>query len=858
MKKKSILIFLSLICHLFCYSQQEDVVEKLTSFVSNVNIFADYIPQEKVYVHFDNTSYYIEDDIWFKCYLVNSAFNQASTFSKTLYVELLTDDGNIIDSKILKVENGQCNGDFSLNKRLMRPGYYEIRAYTKYMLNFGEDCIFSRVFPIYDKPQTESIYKQNMTIGRRATVNNRDKEKHKDINISFFPEGGNLVDGLESRVAFIATDKSGALVDIKGTIIDSEKKEIVKFTTTHKGKGSFLLRPNGKKYKAKIESETKTSTVDLPESINDGFTLSVNNTNKDNIEIKISRTKNTSSESIGLATITKDKLKAFNILNTESDNEFEMNLPVNDYEDGITQIILFDSQGRILAERKLFVYNGNKVLQIEHSQNKSAYAPYEAIQMDFLISDKNNSPKETSFSLSVKDAANNIFPIYDDNIMTNLLLSSDIKGYIENPSYYFESDDKEHIEALDLLMMTQGWTRYKWENMAGIQVTNIVHEVEQGILIDGNVNSFLRKKARANTELSILLTNLDNPQDFLSGISTTDSLGNFKMYADIEGKWKAVLQTKEKGKKKNFNILLNSLFSPEPRPYAYSDITSKKVILPEDEIQENIEESPLDSIHMGQRIHHLSDVTITEKKIVSTKEENIALSNIIYDSQKEMDKLIDKGEYIGENIYEYLALLDKNFRLQRSSNGDELFYKNRKIVFAINDVPIYGGLYGEYFDMEGSTGSTDNRNNSGITDKGTLRGSVSVSDLESIAISDNPTAIINNIYTPPGKAIFDNISAYGSVVFLYTHPGNFNRGKRVGIRRTVINGYSLSKDFYSPDYSILPPEPDYRRTLYWNPNVKTNSEGKASVNFYNNSTCKRMIISAETVTNDGMIGILEK
>lgn len=857
MIKRSILIFFCLMVYLFGYSQTENAVEKLTSFVSNLNVFADYVPQEKVYLHFDNTSYYIEDDIWFKCYLVTSAFNHSSTLSKTIYVELLTDDGNIIDTQILKAENGQAYGNFTLNKMLMQAGYYEIRAYTKYMLNFGDDCIFSRVFPVYDKPEIEGKFTQHMTIERKATQDNRPKEKNKNINISFFPEGGDLVNGIESRVAFIVTDKAGAQIEASGTVLNSENTEITKFSTHSQGRGIFSFVPNGKKHKAKIEYQGKSTTVDLPQSKENGFVLFADHSHKENIWVKVTTNNNAITNPIGLVTVTRDKLNAFNILDMSTNREFEINLPTKEYESGITRIIVFDVNGRILAERKIFIYNKEKRITIKQSQNKNTYQPYEKIKMDFEISDINNKPKETTFSLSVKDVDNYVYPLYDDNIMTNLLLSSDIKGHIENPSYYFQSDDAEHRKSLDLLMLTQGWTRYKWENMTGQALTNLQYEAEKGILIDGNVNSFLRKKARPNAELSVLLSNLDNPQDFLTGICYTDSLGNFKMYADIVGKWKAVLQTKEKNKKKDFNIILNSLFSPDLLPYSYSDISSNKNpvlengLLADNNVTENNNaENDIvqDSLYMDQKIHHLSDVTITEKRKISTKEENLSASIVIYDSQKEMDKLIDSGEYIGEDIYDYLAMIDKNFRLQRNSNGDELFYKNRKIIFAIDDIAIYGGLYGEYLEQAPV----------GTTNKGTIRGSVSVSDIESIAISENPRVIADHIYTPPGKAILDNTSAYGSVVFLYTHPGNFSRRKRKGIRRTVIDGYSLTKEFYSPDYGILPPEPDYRRTLYWNPNVVTDSSGKASVTFYNNSTSKGMIISAETVTDDGSIGVLEK
>jgi len=134
--------------------------KKITSFIQAVHQFSETVPQEKVYLHFDNTSYYQGDNIWFKCYVVTPEQNQLSGLSKTLYVELLNPGGEIIDKRILKIENGECFGDFELNHLPFYSGFYEVRAYTKYMLNFGNDIIFSRVLPVFDKPKTEGNYEE--------------------------------------------------------------------------------------------------------------------------------------------------------------------------------------------------------------------------------------------------------------------------------------------------------------------------------------------------------------------------------------------------------------------------------------------------------------------------------------------------------------------------------------------------------------------------------------------------------------------------------------------------------------------------------------------------------------------------
>jgi hypothetical protein len=118
-------------------------LSRLSPFIKTLKNFSNNIPHEKVYLHFDNTSYYQGDNIWFKCYVVTSGQHQLSRLSKTLYVEILNPGGEMIEKRILKIENGQCHGEFTLNQLPFYSGFYEVRAYTKYMLTFGEDVIFS-------------------------------------------------------------------------------------------------------------------------------------------------------------------------------------------------------------------------------------------------------------------------------------------------------------------------------------------------------------------------------------------------------------------------------------------------------------------------------------------------------------------------------------------------------------------------------------------------------------------------------------------------------------------------------------------------------------------------------------------
>ena len=274
--KKVLSILLSIFfCFHVCAQDIDDELDKLMPYHQALRNFSNAIPQEKVYLHFDNTGYYQGDHIWFKCY-VTSAQHQLSDLSRTLYVELLNPGGEVVDKRILKIENGQCYGDFTLNHLPFYSGFYEVRAYTKYMLNFGDDVIFSRLLPVFDRPKTDGNFaEKNMLSYSRWGVSNTNgffqmkrqpPLKEKVVNLRFFPEGGNLIQGVASRVAFEATDDVGNPIDITGVVLDGAKQEICSFASFHEGRGVFTYTPGDDRRQAiaEVEYAGRKYQFDLP------------------------------------------------------------------------------------------------------------------------------------------------------------------------------------------------------------------------------------------------------------------------------------------------------------------------------------------------------------------------------------------------------------------------------------------------------------------------------------------------------------------------------------------------------------------------------------------------------------------
>ena len=308
-------------------AETTDTAEKLADYARNIITFNREHPQEKVYLHMDNRSYFIGDTIWFKAYVMNATTLHPTQQSGVLYVELLNEYGAEVAHKKMRLENGMCHGNFVLEDEF-RTGYYEIRAYTRYMLNWGNDLsnlivsgangpsvtggvhrqsrklptvepnnfidflalseeeqikgrgqvapdpnlyLFTRVFPVYARPEIDGEYKKEMNLypyhsGLMLPLETNYELRPDNLEIMFFPEGGALVAGVPSLVAFEATDQWGRKCEVEGYITEGQQNIITNFRTTSRGRGVFPLNPtSGKEYHAHVTFRGKEYSFELPE-----------------------------------------------------------------------------------------------------------------------------------------------------------------------------------------------------------------------------------------------------------------------------------------------------------------------------------------------------------------------------------------------------------------------------------------------------------------------------------------------------------------------------------------------------------------------------------------------------------------
>ena len=813
-------------------SQVDSSILAMADWVKAYNHFGKYNPQEKVYLHFDNTGYYLGETMWFAAYVVTAPQLRPTQMSKVLYVELLTPEGRIVETKKLKIEEGRCHGEFALTSPLLVAGFYEVRAYTRVMLNW-EGSYYTRVFPVFDRPEEPGQYAMKITRyprSQRVPEERAAAPDYKSLNLSFYPEGGELVEGLPGRVAFKAVDDEGRSVAVSGTVYDSDERPVATLETRHQGMGSFTLTPGDEPCRAEITYDGKIYRYTLPEAKAAGYTLGVDNSSGDSLHIKIRRSREIQGGWVGLTVSCRGIAHAFEVADLRGQEEADLHLSKADFPAGVQQITLFTPEGEVLGERLAYHQRDDQQLHITVDGQKSSYRPYEKITLPLHVTDAAGSPVATTLSVSVRDAGTEIPTHYASTLSANLLLESDVKGYIEDIGYYFESDDAEHRAALDLLLLVQGWRRYEWRQQAGVEPFEPVHRVEEGIMVQGQVYDYrlFGVRAKAGVELSVwVYSELTNSR----GHCFTDSLGRFTFLSDsdIWGKNDMVIHTQitnKRGKKKNapYLVELDRYFSPTARSLSAEETElaekSPSAITYTDETYD-LPDTLVSELPDSIKVHNLEEVEVKARKLVAERRPSIE-----YVVAEEVDKMIDtQVRDYADNIVDflrrtnpyfidkYIYVLDRiNFRLKLIH---DCFYRGRRVRFLYEN-KVYR-FCGDNWDSTGYCVET-----------------IPLRSIERIQITENT----NNV-----------------TIRLIPYPGNY-KYEKPGYRLTRLQGYSIPAEFYHVDYSqgVLPDEADYRRTLYWNPALATDSLGRAYIDLYNNGNTHGLNISAETLTSDGVPG----
>lgn len=834
-------------------------VEQLMRFAGNIHQFNKIFPQEKVYLEFDNTAYFQGEAIWFKAFVTEASTLKRAP-SKVLYVDLVAPGGEVLQQQKLKVVGGQADGGFALldaatgqarEKRGMTnypSGFYEVRAYTQNMLDFSPEASFSRVFPVYLQPKRAGDYDKSVVReeGHPELEPPREfEDENRKINVDFYPEGGDMVVGLPSNIAFHCYGPTGEALDGKISV------DGLLYSTVHNGMGSFVMIPDGVRESVKfITEDGKTRNFRLPKSLKSGYTMIMTENSDSIFRAQVFRTSDRNEREVGVTVTCRGELIGFDILGGADTTDFVMKSST--WPVGVCRVTLFNQDGMILASRSFFHSNSRfSAPVIDVDTDSMSRVGFGKQVMRFSLHDHLGNPIRDRFCLSVSDIAD-----YGngstDNIMSNLLLSSDLKGYIRNPDYYLESNDSVHARDLDLLTLVHGWERYEWRTMSGIEEFNEKHRVEDSLTMNGWVLTYAKRDPVSGAEVLASVVPKDKTKfesfqyvtgsDGYFGFNLSDFQNSAKMRISMmtvrpSGTLKAETRHRIKIERSDFPEAREILMSERNlQEHDWKRVDVNGTEKTNDGLPEVIRED------LGVL---LDDVDITAARQFIDYDTFVAL-----DVRKDAEMELDAGEYTSD-VFDYLQ-----------SKG---YHFNHEIFFYVHDSKQ--AVYHKPFDNPMT---------------------IDLIDIKSILVYDDPMwkrhiydLVPLLIELKRKQSDWDFIDG----MFFDVENGNYDFTKQpskkyrlidiqvkdehelmsvkdirnLSKRETTVVGFSEPVQFFSPQYPNGPVhgDVDYRRTLYWNPNVVTDENGQAMVEFYNNGYSTRFRVKGAGLTASGTPYILD-
>lgn len=913
---------------LTAWSQSNDT-DPLKSFADRLAGFGKALPQEKVFVHMDNTCYFLGDTIWFKAYTRQTNTGKPSTVSKLLYVELLDNDGYLVERKLIEMKDGCGDGWFELKgDSSIFSGFYELRAYTRWQLNWGEyqhehlkvidswfynkDCareyfrdydkLYSRVFPVYDKPLEPGDYSRDMTLRTLSRYYGPNADGKPKPTIKFYPEGGHLVAGLECRVAFEAVDTEGKYLTGKLEVDGQEIK------TQERGRGIFTIVPEaGKSIRCRFYTDGDkplSESLGTPES--EGVALQVGQDGKD-WQVRIQASAGLPQEGLGVTVMNEGRLVGFHRLDELQDGT--ISLPDAQLRNGVHQVTVFNSMGDIMADRLFFVWRSEEMqanLLVEGM--KEEYLPLE--QIDLRVRNKHALDGEHSLSLAIHDRDNREQNFDNGSILTEMLLCSEIKGFVPNPGWFFSVDDEQHRQALDLLMMTQGWRRFNWRDMAVKGEWEPIHPAEHSQIITGTVHTYPAASVLSSLvklDLGKHYSYMNIPSEFydLTPYNKPTSYRNYDRYVLKGLKGKSIRRNHRADSMQITNKSLRERMRADGEILKHEVRVHGEFVLPQqgkivqDAVQGDVATDKgrfriAVPKFQGSCLFYLGASDTTQWKKKKTHQ-------WVYPSSLEYPEYYVKLNFhYPRFVKPYDFYMKQIMNTDWSGNGDpmnayegammsqvSIFGKRGRRISYKNLPPVVQMDAYEAFNFAVDAGLMDGWF-SGREDFGQSLAHAVIADMGVYEtyrccvdygitgmpiqhaeyplhhydrwnfLSNLDSVFIRSDYAPRkegGKRYMNDVSPPEVSVIINRLADD---GQRATFRDRFMRlpGFAEPAEFYNPDYSKhrLPEgQKDYRRTLYWNPNLQLDENGEAHIQFYNNSRTSHLSIEAEGQASDGTL-----
>ena len=862
--KRSITVLLGVLLYFSSLSAQtmQDTI------IANFSLM-ERIPKEKLYLHLDKPFYGAGEKIWFKGYLVNATTHQDNSQSNFIITELINRSDSIVERKKIRRDSLGFHNAFTLPATLPAGDYY-LRGYSNWMLNEDPDFFFSRNIKIgnsIDNTIVSSIeYQQeddthytakikftsnvqavfeNTTIKYLYLENGKIKNKGKkktdengwisislpdlkspaarrievefddpqyiykrtfhlpvftnDFDVKFFPEGGALINIPHQNVAFKAQGADGFSKEIEGFLFNSKGDTLTNFRSEHNGMGIFTMNPvNNETYYVTVRTnDSITKRFDLPAIEPKGISIAMSHY-KQEIRYEIQKTEATEwPQKLFLLAHTRGKLAILQPINPKR-TFGKMNDSL--FTEGITHFMLIDEQGNALSERLIFVPD-HKPNQWQITTDQPTYGKREKVSLQITAKDSEGNPVEGTFSVSITDRKSIQPDSLADNILSNLLLTSDLKGYVEDPAFYFLNQDARTLRSIDYLMMTHGWRRHKMENVLRTPSLNFTNYIEKGQTISGRIMGFFGANVKKGP-ICVLA-----PKYNIIATTETDEKGQFIVNTSFRDSTTFLVQARTKKGFAGVDILMDPPQYPvatHKAPYFNGATT----------FMEDYLMNTRDQYYMegGMRVYNLKEVTVTAKR-ERPSSKSIYTGGINTYTVEE-----DRLQGYGQTAFDAASRLPS----VTITNGSEIHIRNNSepAIIVIDDI-VY-------------------------EDASDILKDIQVSDMSSISLLRGADAVI-----------LGPRASGGAVVITLKDPRNLPARPAQGIITYTPLGYSESVEFYHPTYDT--PEKknaqrsDFRSTVYWNPELRLDAEGKATIEYYTPDSTAPEDIIIEGVDKNGKV-----
>ena len=834
-------------------------------------MFSKRYAQEKIFVHMDNTSYWLGDTLWFAAYMRDTDDKMPSLKSNVLYVELLNQEGFLVERKQIEMAEGYGWGYFALNNPGQYAGFYELRAYTRWQLNWGVherkhpanlsshfvneekekaffrdyDKLYSRVFPVYDRLTEKDSEKRVMTL--RPLMGEMEKQSKRQLDVQVYPEGGHLIAGMETYIAFEATWNDGEWAE--GELHFGNKTT----QTTNRGRGRLLIKPDVdmREPLTFVAKDGTKATVTLPVPSKRGVTIHAEE-KADAWDIIIKTTVDLTPQNLGLSVMNEGKISYFRQL---KDYSQEFHIPISSLQPGVNQATVFDDKGHILADRLFFVWKEKTMqptLKIEGLRDN--YKPYEVIELHIsrAMGDSTAYKCPHYFSLAVRDGER-MERTYDNaNILTEMLLASEIRGYVPDAEWYFQKNDSAHHDALDLMLMVQGWRRFSWEEMATNEKWAPSQPKENAITLVGNVYDIPQNRQDDEDDSDgswVLHTEAMHPT-----LKTSNHMYN---YLQEDGR---------------FSIPLPSYPFSSCRDYLiFMDVLKKES---EYFIAETKNRNPDEFRNKTSFL--IPKVATKQKKPMDLEKTDVPKYTVRLD--KPFPRFAQPYNYYQQHLPKGPVILNQLSQTEFRDDCHILMMDAGEVAYGLDDA---GLTLGDGFDIRDavavlSLGAFNNDitirrginrfrrkskkmqhiSSGSIYAPQYLRSYPFTSDInENKVMECGSEGNVENYVLYTNVNLRDITSSQTNLLTIveYPYPDGIMRAMP-GSRTFYTSGFSKYVEFYHPNYRYKSKgKKDDRRTLFWAPCLMLNNKGETHIMFFNNSRTTHLNVEAEGQATDGTL-----